>query len=271
MENFTDLLQDIVSNPLQSLFTVLGLVLIESLLSVDNAAVLATMVKVLPTNQQKRALRYGIIGAYVMRGLSILLVSFLINMDQYIGAGHGSHPWQVVLSLSLKAFGGAYLLYLAYKNFFGSDEEDEQNPKGWYGKLVKSIGLFWATVCLVEVMDMVFSVDNIFAAVAYTKNILLVIFGVFIGILAMRFIAQGFVVLMQKYPFLENAAYVVIAFLGFKLLISAICLYFVPQSSIAIFLESKTASVATSVITVLIFFLPILFMKHKDLEEVVNK
>jgi predicted tellurium resistance membrane protein TerC len=96
-----------------------------------------------------------------------------------------------------------------------------------------------------------------FAAVAFTPNIILVCLGVFIGILAMRFIAQWFVKLMEKYSFLETAAFVVIAILGIKLTMS-LFEHFYPTSQISIFLASHTADILISVLTVTIFFIPIL-------------
>ena len=106
-------------------------------------------------------------------------------------------------------------------------------------------------------MDMAFSIDNVFAAVAFTPNIILVCVGVFIGILAMRFIAQWFVTLMEKYSFLETAAFVVIAILGVKLMLS-IYEHIEPQSEISKFLGSHSADIGISVLTVAIFFVPIL-------------
>ena len=101
------------------------------------------------------------------------------------------------------------------------------------------------------------SVDNLFAAVAFTPNIILVCIGVFIGILAMRFIAQWFVKLMGKYPFLETAAFIVIAILGIKLTLS-LYEHCYPESAVSIFLKSHTADIGISVLTVAIFFVPIL-------------
>jgi predicted tellurium resistance membrane protein TerC len=106
-------------------------------------------------------------------------------------------------------------------------------------------------------MDMAFSIDNVFAAVAFSKNIILVWIGVFIGILAMRFVAQAFVKLMEKYKFLETSAFVVIAILGLKLLFS-IYEHFIPDSEISKFLGSHEADIATSILTIAIFFLPII-------------
>jgi predicted tellurium resistance membrane protein TerC len=106
-------------------------------------------------------------------------------------------------------------------------------------------------------MDMAFSIDNVFAAVAFTPNIILVCFGVFIGILSMRFIAQWFVKLMGKYAFLENAAFIVIAILGLKLSFS-LFEHFYPESTFSKFLGSHSADIGISILTVAIFFIPIL-------------
>ncbi len=238
-------IQQVLSNPLPSLVIVGNLVIIESLLSVDNAAVLATMVMDLPKEQRYKALRFGILGAYLFRGLALFFAGFLIRF------------W------FLKPLGGLYLLYLVYDWYKGkqtvSKEDDFIDKKGnWlYKATIGPLGNFWATVALVELMDMAFSIDNVFAAVAFSKNIILIWIGVFIGILAMRFVAQGFVKLMEKYTFLETAAFMVIGFLGVKLLLS-LYEHFNPLSSISQFLGSPAADWATSIITVLIFFIPVL-------------
>jgi YkoY family integral membrane protein len=239
------LLQDIVDHPGTSLGIIGNLIIIESLLSVDNAAVLATMVMDLPQKERDKALKYGIWGAYIFRGLAMIFAAFLIKI------------WW------LKPVGGLYLLYLVYDWYKGKQteggEDDFVDKQGnWlYKATVGSIGTFWATVALVELMDMAFSIDNVFAAVAFTPNIVLVCIGVFIGILAMRFIAQWFVKLMEKYSFLETSAFVVIAILGIKLLLS-LYEHFFPESRISMFLGSHTADIGISILTVTIFFVPII-------------
>ncbi len=224
---------------------ILNLIIIESLLSVDNAAVLATMVMDLPKEQRERALKYGIIGAYAFRGLCLYFASFLLKF------------WW------LKPLGGMYLFYLTYDYFMSkttSKEEDDtlnKEEKWFYRKTVGRIGKFWSTIIAVEVMDLAFSIDNVFAAVAYTDNINLVYIGVFIGILAMRFVAQFFVRLLERFPFLETIAFVVIGVLGIKLYASLIS-HFYPNSAFGKAIESEHADTALSVFTVVIFFLPIL-------------
>jgi len=228
-----------------SLIIIFNLILIESLLSVDNAAVLATMVLDLPPEKRNLALRYGILGAYVFRGLCLIFAAWLIKI------------WW------LKPLGGAYLIYLSISYFrtkaTPSTEDDllEKEQK-WYYKLTSGVvGTFWATVIAVEVMDLAFSLDNVFAAVAFTDNIWLICTGVFIGILAMRFVAQWFVKLLERYPFLETSAFLVIGLLGIKLSASAIC-HFYKGSSWADSIESETADLIVSVITAGFFFVPIL-------------
>ena len=167
-----ELIQQILDNPIPSLLVVGNLIVIESLLSVDNAAVLATMVMDLPSEQRKRALKYGIFGAYFFRGVCLLFASYLIKI------------WW------LKPLGGLYLLYLVWDWYKGKQTENKEDDfidkkQNWLYKLtVGSLGNFWATVALVELMDLAFSIDNVFAAVAFSPNIILICLGVFIGILA---------------------------------------------------------------------------------------
>lgn len=255
-----ELIQQILDNPGASLAIIGNLIIIESLLSVDNAAVLATMVMDLPEKQRDKALKYGIWGAYIFRGLAMIFAAFLIQI------------WW------LKPLGGLYLLYLVYDYWKGKQTETSEDDlidkkSNWlYRATVGSLGNFWATVCLVELMDMAFSIDNVFAAVAFTPNIILVCLGVFIGILAMRFIAQWFVKLMEKYNFLETAAFIVIGILGFKLILS-LYEHFYPESGFSKLLSSHTTDIGISILTVAIFFIPILtsllfnFPKKQIVEE----
>jgi predicted tellurium resistance membrane protein TerC len=111
----------------------------------------------------------------------------------------------------------------------------------------------------------------VFAAVAFSDNLILIWLGVFIGILAMRYVAQVFVKLMEKFPFLEACAFIVIAILGFKLSFS-VYEHFYPEKEVSLFLASHEAVWIISGITVGIFILPILynimFSKKKISEEV---
>jgi predicted tellurium resistance membrane protein TerC len=84
---------------INDLSVIVTLLLLETLLSIDNAVVLALLVAPLRKDDQAKALRYGIIGAYVFRGLCLLFATWLI------------HIWW------LKVIGGAYLVWLAVDYF----------------------------------------------------------------------------------------------------------------------------------------------------------
>ena len=204
---------------------ILNIVLLEIILSIDNAAVLATMVKSLPESQQKKALTWGIIGAYLFRGLALLFASLLLTIT-----------W-------LKLVGGLYLIYLGIKSLFFKSEESEIN---------NSQSSFWKTVISIEIMDLVFSIDNVLAAVSFTKELWIIMFGVGIGILAIRFATTKFINIINSNPIIEKIAYVVIGLLGLKLALS----YFLPL------LNLESVDILFSVFTLLAFLIPI-FIKKK--------
>lgn len=251
-EQFQEFAKLMTDQPLNAVFLILGILLLEVILSFDNAAVLATMVKDLPKEQQAKALKYGILGAYIFRGLALILVESILSIWWF------------------KPIGGAYLIYMAVKHFSAKsiqkeiDHEVEETKKSFiYRGTVGVIGIFWSTVLAVEFMDIVFSIDNIFAVVAYSENIVLICIGVFIGILAMRYVAKYFVVLMDKYPFLENSAFLVIGILGVKLCL-ALLVHYVPSAK---WIESEHFDLCVSILTLAIFIVPIIFFRAKKKQD----
>jgi YkoY family integral membrane protein len=239
-----------------TILVILNLIILESLLSVDNAAVLAVMVRGLPGKDKQRALRYGLIGAYVFRGLCLFIVSWLVNFE-----------W-------LKIVGGAYLLYLAIGHFTPKKDTLEETVKAGNSSPIfrfaqRKIGLsaLWATVILVEVMDLAFSIDNVFAAVALSNVFWVVMTGVAIGILAMRFVAGQFVRLMEKFPSLATSAYTVIALLGLKLILSGLLHYVDGYDSIRGSLDSHEFDLWFSGAMMVIFFLPLIGQKKTPITQ----
>ncbi|MCP5533155.1 MAG: DUF475 domain-containing protein [Akkermansiaceae bacterium] len=240
-------------DPYAGLLVIGMLILIEGILSVDNAAVLATMVMRLPAEQRGKALKYGILGAYVFRGLCLAAASWLINI------------WW------LEPLGGLYLIWLSWKHFSRHESVEEEgfeaatHEGNWfYRHTLGRLGRFWATVVAVEAMDLAFSIDNVVAAVAYVKNypmpsrLVLVCTGVFLGILTMRFAAQGFVKLMHHFRFLETCAFVVIGILGAKLMLGIPRHLLAEDHPVHQVLASKWFDLGTSVLTLLIFIVPVL-------------
>lgn len=234
------------------LFIFLNILFIEIILSIDNASVLAVVVnKQLPDEaSRKKALRYGIIGAYVFRGLSLALVSFIMY-NPSIGA------W-------FKIVGGAYLIYLFYTHLTPEIDSIEEGQVGWLEKICSflHINKFWSTVIVVEFLDIAFSLDNLLAVVGLSGNIYIVCSAVFLGILFMRFIAQYFSKLLIKYPSLENTAFFVIFLLGLKMSFSGAFDFF-PNTKIHYILNSENTDLIFSILTLSIFIIPIAYQQIK--------
>jgi len=196
---------------LEYAWVLLVLIGLEGILAADNAVVMAVMVKHLPKEQQRKALFYGLVGAFVFRLGSLFLISFLVNV------------WQI------QAIGAAYLLYIMInyliKHYVVKKDNKEVKERKQSG--------FWMTVLKVEIADIAFAIDSMLAAVALAVTLpavgnfdiggingaqfAVMFLGGFIGLIIMRFAATQFVVLLNKRPSLETAAFLVVGWVGVKL------------------------------------------------------
>jgi YkoY family integral membrane protein len=182
------------------LLTVALLVALEGLLSADNAMVLAVLVLGLPRHEQRKALRYGIVGAFAFRIVAILLAAWLINIR------------------AVMLIGAAYLLWLPYNHFTGhEDAQSRRSPRKaepWLG-----LSPFWGTVAKVELTDIVFAIDSILVAVAMSNKTWVIITGGVLGVIAMRLVIGQLLTLVNRYPPLVDGAFIIIAWVGIKLLL----------------------------------------------------
>ncbi|WP_449622924.1 TerC family protein [Robertmurraya sp. Marseille-Q9965] len=183
------------------------LIIMEGLLSADNALVLAVMVKHLPEEQRKKALFYGLLGAYIFRFIAIGVGVYLIEF------------WWV------KILGAGYLAWLAIKYFIDkrneSKEVEEEEVEGINknGLLIRLFGNFWGTVAAVELMDIAFSIDSVLAAFGISNEIWVLLLGGMLGVLMMRGVAGVFLKLIDRVPELETTAYVLILIIAVKMLL----------------------------------------------------
>jgi len=181
----------VVDNPMS--WAVIGsLIVLEGLLSADNALVLAIMVKHLPKKEQKQALFYGIFGAFLFRFVAIGLGTYLIKI------------WWI------KGAGALYLLWMAFQYFFMKPAEEEETTSAPMG--------FWRTVLAVEIMDIAFSIDSVLAAFGVSDQVWVLYLGGIMGVMMMRGVAQVFLALIERYPELETTAFVLIGIIGTKML-----------------------------------------------------
>ncbi len=175
----------------EALLVILSIVALEALLSGDNALVLAVMVKPLPPHLRARALLYGLLGAYALRGLALVFALWLLQL------------WWV------EVLGGVYLVYLMLRHFQGGSKEAPSLTARDFVRLV----------ILINLVDLAFAIDSILVVVAFSKDLVLVFLGVALGILLIRLAAGRLVRFMEAYPALEKVAYALVGWAGVKLLL----------------------------------------------------
>src|SRR5688500_3271788 len=222
----------------QDLAVVALLVVLEGMLSIDNALVLGLLAKRLPKHEQPKALLYGLAGAFFFRIIAVLTASFLLQ-------------WTFV-----KLLGGGYLVYIGVRHLFFESKEKEEGEKivldeHGHPQLVEKSGAelteaeqemeirervpvymtaerrrqlglasFWPTVLVIELTDIAFAVDSILAAIAmvgspppghpadaFHPKLWVVVLGGLLGLILMRFAARIFITLLERFPRFEVSAY----------------------------------------------------------------
>lgn len=171
------------------------LILLEGLLSGDNALVLALLVRHLPPKQRQKALLLGLVGAAVFRLIALLVAKSIIQF------------WY------LQALGAFYLFYLPAKHFL---IKGKPSPPNIPIKGVSALS-FWKTVALVEFTDISFAIDSVLVAVTVSKELWVVYTGVILGVILLRFGAGALVTLLEKRPALEHMAYLLVGWVAVKL------------------------------------------------------
>ena len=210
------------------------LIVLEGVLSIDNALVLGLLARRLPKHLQSRALTYGLVGAFVFRFIAIATATFLLK-------------WTV-----FKLLGGAYLVWVALKHFVlergageaeqaaaGADAMPAERGGAAGAELTDAratvlagAARFWPTVFVIEMTDIAFAVDSIVAAIGVVgpapsgsdpaaphHKLWVVILGGFLGVVLMRFAAVLFIRLLERFPRFETAAYLLVVVIGLKLMI----------------------------------------------------
>lgn len=181
------------------LFVVFQLVLLEGLLSFDNSLALSAMVskRLKDPKDQKKALTYGIWGAYFFRTVIVFIGVWLIKF-----------AWVKVLA-------GGYLVYLAISElFFDHSDTEEKDIKSF-----RFLSPLWSTIVSVELMDLMFSIDSIGVALALSTKIWVLLLGAVLGILMMRLSAVLFIKLLKVFPILEKTAFVLVGVAGANILL----------------------------------------------------
>ncbi len=176
---------------------IISLIIIEGLLSVDNMLAIASLASQLPEHQKKLALRLGLAGAYVFRGIALFFVGFIAN-----------NPW-------IKFAGAFYLIHLMAEHF--SEYAAENAESG--AAVVHKVRSFWAVVIAIQLMDLSLSVDNVVAAVAMSPQMWVVVTGVCLGLLTLWLFASLSLKMVERFPILQHTAFLLIGYVGVILLV----------------------------------------------------
>jgi YkoY family integral membrane protein len=173
-----------------------SLVVIEGLLSVDNALAIAALAGRLPVAQRRRALTFGMIGAYAFRVVALFLASWVIG-----------NAW-------VKGVGALYLIYLMVSELRSGGKEMLSQAHG--------TAHFWPTFFAIQWIDLTLSFDNVVAAVALSPKLWVVCTGVLLGMVALRFLAGACIALLERFPVLRPTAFILVGYVGLLLLYEVI-------------------------------------------------
>lgn len=195
---------------LNTLGVLLALVALETSLSADNAVALASLVQHMEDqDHQRKALNWGMVGAFILRIVLLLTATWVIQFWQFEVAG------------------ALYLLWLAGKYFwdrFSSSEDDSENSDS-FGTQRNSL---WQVIPLIAVTDLAFSLDSVTTAVALSSETWLVMTGCLMGVITLRFLAGLFVELLSKFTYLQDAAYVTVLGVAMRLMFKAMLPEYAP-------------------------------------------
>ncbi len=177
-------------------FVLLILVVLEAVLSADNAIALAAIAKSIDDPKlQRQALNIGLVGAYILRISLILAATWIVKYWQF------------------EFLGAIYLLWLVFNYFFVSSEDKKSKKHGL------GISSLWQIIPMIAITDLAFSLDSVTSAIAVTQETWLIIAGGTIGIVILRFLAGLFIRWLEEYTYLEDAGFITVGFVGIRLLL----------------------------------------------------
>jgi YjbE family integral membrane protein len=149
------------------------IILINIVLSGDNAVVIALACRSLPPQQQKKAIIFGSVGAILLRVVLTFFAVYLLTQ-----------PY-------LKLVGAALLLWIGIGLLKGDDGEEEMEGHSNLAAAIKTI----------VVADLVMSLDNVIGVAAAAKgNVALLVFGLVISIPLIIFGSTLILKLMNRFP-----------------------------------------------------------------------
>jgi len=172
----------------------LSIIIVNLVLSGDNAFVIAMAVRSLPGKQRMNGIVFGVGAAVVLRVVLTFFAATLLRI-QYV-----------------KLIGGAVIIWIAIKLLVEGVPED---------KLQKEAKTLWHAVWIIIVADITMSIDNVLAVAAASKgNFFLLIFGLGLSIPIVVFASTLLVVLMDRYPIIIYVGAAVLGQVGGEMMVT---------------------------------------------------
>ena len=177
------------------------LVLLEVVLSADNAVALAAIARSGNNPERERlSLNIGITMALVLRIGLIVAAQWVLQ-----------HLWVQLVA-------AAYLMWLVFDHFWQRTQAEIQGNRDEkvIDRLPRSLV---KTVILLAFTDLAFSIDSVAAAVAVSDQVILIATAAMIGIVALRFTSGLFIRWLDEYPRLETAGFLAVGFVSIRLIL----------------------------------------------------
>ncbi len=174
------------------------LIVLEVILSADNAVALASISRSLNNIELQRiALNIGIVISLFLRVCILLAANLIIQYPIF------------------KLIASLYLFSLAVRYFYMKQKEENSEQI----KESKPNTSLFKVIVLLSITDLAFSIDSVTAAVAISDQILLIITGTLVGVIALRFTADLFIKWLEYFINLETAGYLAVTIVATKLAI----------------------------------------------------
>ncbi len=193
----------------QIIISLLTLIALEIILGIDNVIFISILANKLPKHQQKKARRYGLLLAMVLRLglLAIVTLIMKLNNDLFTLFNQGISAKDLILIL-----GGLFLLYKSSAEIYHKMEGEQGNKT----RKIKA-ATFAPVILQILIMDMVFSIDSIITAIGMVKEVWIMYVAVIVSVLIMLVAAEPISNFVNKHPAFKMLALSFLLLIGFAL------------------------------------------------------
>ena len=197
---------ELLSDP-QTWITLITLSAIEIVLGIDNLVFISIAVSKLPYEQREKARKFGIAVACISRVGLLLTLAWLAGLteDLFTLFGLGVSIRDLVLIL-----GGAFLLVKGIGEIRdivkGEPESEDINTK--------PMNAFWSVIAQIAVIDIVFSLDSVIAAVGMANQTPVMVAAILLAVAVMLLAATPLGKFIDNNPTVKMLALAFIVLVG---------------------------------------------------------